>query len=131
MILLDTQAWLRLVIEPGKLSRAAASAIRRAAGSGAPALSAISVWEAGWLVRRGRIRARELPAIFLRRALDDSAVEVAAVTREIGLLAVELPDAVSADPCDRLIVATALVLGYPLVTADERIRASGAVTTIW
>lgn len=131
MILLDTQAWLRLVIEPGQLSRAAASAIRRAGGSGAPVLSAISVWEAGWLVRRGRIRARGLPATFLRRALDDSAVEVAALTREIGLLAVELPDAVSADPCDRLIVATALVLGCPLVTADERIRASGAVTTIW
>ncbi len=35
------------------------------------------------------------------------------------------------DPADRLITATALVLGCPLVTADERIRAANVVETIW
>ena len=35
------------------------------------------------------------------------------------------------DLMDRLIGATALVEGFPLVTADERIRNSGQVQTIW
>jgi PIN domain nuclease of toxin-antitoxin system len=35
------------------------------------------------------------------------------------------------DPADRLIVATALHLGIPLVTTDARIRAAGVVETIW
>jgi PIN domain nuclease of toxin-antitoxin system len=36
-----------------------------------------------------------------------------------------------ADPADRLIVATALVHAVPLVTRDERIRASRSCRTIW
>jgi len=35
------------------------------------------------------------------------------------------------DPFDRLIAGTALRLGAPLLTNDERIRASGLVRTIW
>jgi PIN domain nuclease of toxin-antitoxin system len=35
------------------------------------------------------------------------------------------------DPWDRFIVATAQTLNSPLVTRDERIRASGLVQTIW
>jgi PIN domain nuclease of toxin-antitoxin system len=36
-----------------------------------------------------------------------------------------------ADPFDRLITGTALRLDVPLLTNDERIRASGAVRTVW
>jgi len=32
---------------------------------------------------------------------------------------------------DRLIAATAMVEGMPLVTSDARIQDSGVVTTIW
>jgi PIN domain nuclease of toxin-antitoxin system len=35
------------------------------------------------------------------------------------------------DPADRIIGATAVVQGLPLVTADRAIRESGAVTTVW
>lgn len=36
-----------------------------------------------------------------------------------------------ADPSDRLIVATALALGLPLITADSTITDSGLVPIIW
>jgi PIN domain nuclease of toxin-antitoxin system len=36
-----------------------------------------------------------------------------------------------ADPFDRLIAGTAIRLDAPLITGDERIRASGVVRTIW
>lgn len=35
------------------------------------------------------------------------------------------------DPFDRFIVATAVQLGAPLVTADREISKAGAVRTIW
>jgi PIN domain nuclease of toxin-antitoxin system len=35
------------------------------------------------------------------------------------------------DPWDRFIVATARVLGVPLVTCDRQITTSGVVETIW
>ncbi len=35
------------------------------------------------------------------------------------------------DPFDRLIAATALRLDVPLLTSDQRIRASGLVRTVW
>jgi len=35
------------------------------------------------------------------------------------------------DPWDRFIVATALALDLPLVTADRRIQKSGLVEAIW
>jgi len=39
--------------------------------------------------------------------------------------------AVLVDPFDRLIAGTAIRLDAPLITGDERIRASGLVRTIW
>ena len=47
------------------------------------------------------------------------------------MAAAQLADAFPGDPMDRIIAATALTEGIPLVTADERIRRSGVVRTIW
>lgn len=35
------------------------------------------------------------------------------------------------DPVDQLVAATALELGFPLVTSDERLRALPGIETIW
>jgi PIN domain nuclease of toxin-antitoxin system len=53
------------------------------------------------------------------------------ITPEIAAFAVELPSSFPKDPADRLIAATAMVEGAPLVTADERIRQAKLVQTIW
>ncbi|GAB4440928.1 MAG: hypothetical protein Kow0031_22880 [Anaerolineae bacterium] len=49
------------------------------------------------------------------------------VNRKLG----RMPDSVNKDPADRLIVATALVEQAVLVTADENLRQSEAITTLW
>jgi PIN domain nuclease of toxin-antitoxin system len=131
VILLDTQAWLRWIIEPEKLSRSASSAIRRSVRSGGCGIAAISIWEASWLIRTGRIRTRRSARDFLGDALEASEIRSAPLTPEICILASELSDRLPRDPCDRMIVATALTLGCPLVTADEKILASRAVESIW
>jgi PIN domain nuclease of toxin-antitoxin system len=71
------------------------------------------------------------PREWLAATIAATGVEVSALTAEVCHRASELPLTVPTDPCDRLIVATALTLGCPLVTADERIRASRSVETIW
>ncbi len=53
------------------------------------------------------------------------------ITAEIAQLAAELPDSYPSDPMDRLIGATALAQGVPLVTRDRAIRSSRAVPVIW
>ena len=45
--------------------------------------------------------------------------------------AVMLPAKYPRDPADRVIGATALVEGVPLITADREIRNSRALQTIW
>jgi PIN domain nuclease of toxin-antitoxin system len=53
------------------------------------------------------------------------------VTANIALQGFDLPARFPNDPVDRIIAATALIEGIPLVTADREIRRSRAVSTIW
>ena len=131
MIVLDTQAWLWLAADEQKLSKKAASAISRADRSSGLGLPAIAVWEAVWLHRRRRLSTTLPLRDWLARLFGLTSVQVLPLTPEICALAAELPSTMSSDPCDRLIAATALHHGSPLVTADEKIRASGCVQTIW
>lgn len=131
MILLDSHAWIRAASDKDSISKRAASAIRRHERSGGVGISAISLWEAALLHRRGRIKTAEPLRewlVFLARA---AGLEVHPLSLEVSLAAVSLPAAFPADPADRLITATAIVLRCPLVTADERIRAASVVETIW
>ena len=53
------------------------------------------------------------------------------ITAKIALQAYALPVSYPKDPGDRVIGATALIEGLNLVTADQAIRQSKAVPTIW
>ena len=52
-------------------------------------------------------------------------------TAKVTGLAHQLPANYSSDPCDRLIVATALAEGIALVTKDAKIRNCKPLSTIW
>jgi PIN domain nuclease of toxin-antitoxin system len=56
---------------------------------------------------------------------------VAAVDAATMAQLMSFPLSVLPDPWDRMIVATALHLGVPLVTRDRAITAAGVVATIW
>jgi PIN domain nuclease of toxin-antitoxin system len=129
VILLDTHALVWAVAEPKRLSRAAASAIRRARREEGVAVSAITLWELAALVARGRIRAYGTVEATVRLIVEG--VTVKPLTAEIAALATQFSDDYSNDPADRLIGATARAEALPLVTRDERIRRCPLLKTVW
>ena len=130
MLLLDTHAILWLLGSPERLSSAAARAIEHAELSGAAiALSCLSLYEIANGVARKRIIIRESIESFLAQVEKD--LLVLPVTKRAAISAANLLAPFPDDPFDRIIAATALTEGIPLITADERIRRAGIVQTIW
>lgn len=79
--------------------------------------------------QRIRLDAPELP--WIAEAIERSGTVVLELTLEIAVLAGTLQSERVRDPADRIIVATAMHHGLPLVTKDGEIQAAGLVRTIW
>ena len=97
--------------------------------AGEVALSGVSLYEIAWLLQRRRIKLEQPLEQFLGGI--ESRFELVPPDAPIAVAAAQLPPAFPSDPIDRIIAATAQVFGAALITADERIRRSGAVRTIW
>ncbi len=127
MILLDTHVVVWLAFEEARISKQAASKILEAREGGEGlAISDISLFELARIFNRERVRL----AIAVESALAEveRRFSVLPITGQISLRTLSLP---AKDPVDRIIGATALVEGIPLITADRKIRNSGALATIW
>lgn len=131
MILLDTHVLLWLAAEPERLSRRAASAIRRALRSGGIAIASISLWEIAMLFSEGRIRSRGTIEASIEGLLRGTGATLREITPAVAALATQFPADFSADPADRLIAATARDGGLTLITRDDQMRSSPLLRTIW
>jgi PIN domain nuclease of toxin-antitoxin system len=131
LIVLDTHALVWWLTQAPGLSPAAKRAIGRNAGNGEIVVSAISILEIATAVRRGRLQFSVPLDQWLAdtRSLPELRVEPASA--EIAALAGSMPEPMHGDPADRLIAATATLLGAALVTGDERLRAVPGLKTIW
>jgi PIN domain nuclease of toxin-antitoxin system len=90
--------------------------------SGHTAVSAISFWEVGTLIRKGRIRLK-MDLLAWRESFLRQGVQEFPVTGDIGILASGF-QGFHGDLADRLIAATALHHSATLITADPRILSS-------
>lgn len=120
-----------VVAHPERVSRTAASAIRRARVSDGLAIADVSLWELALLFRSGILRFHGTVETAVRDLITESAVIVKPITAEIAAIAAELPADYPKDPADRLIGATAMADGLSLVTRDERISQYTRIKTIW
>ena len=130
MILLDTHVIVWLASDKRRLSRTAKAAIDDARqADGGLAISDFTLYELSLLSRKKQIGL----VISLEFFLSEVAKRfvVLPITGQICVSALSLPAGYPKDPADRIIGATALVEGIPLITADREIRKSGVVPTIW
>ena len=117
-LLLDTHIWIWSHLEPGRLIPAVAAALEDSKTE--LWLSPISIWELLVLVGKGRVTLTSEVDDWVSLALDRAPMNEAPLTHEVALAtrSIDLPHN---DPADRLLAATATVLGLTLVTADRRL----------
>jgi PIN domain nuclease of toxin-antitoxin system len=130
VILLDTHVVIWLGLNPERISRSAILAIEELRNKQmTPAISGVTLYEIALLAARNRVAFRSPVEAFLDEV--ENRFDVKPITARICAETMRLPDSYPKDPMDRIIGATAIVEGCPLITADAVIQASKAVATVW
>jgi len=131
VIVLDTHAWVWLANNPESLSKEAKKAVDAAIEEKEVLVSSISAWEVALLGAKKRLK--------LTMEVEDWIVKYEAlpfirfvpVDNYLAVKSVRLPEPLHGDPADRIIIATSIASGAPLITKDERILNYPHVKTIW
>jgi len=131
MILLDTHAWIWFVSNPELLSEKAKKSIGKALKNKSLFVSSISVWEVALLVLKGRLNLKMDVADWIAKSENLSFIQFVPVDNSIALKSVNLTQPLHNDPADRIIIATAMTMGFFLVTKDEKILNYQYVKCIW
>ncbi|MGA7916320.1 MAG: type II toxin-antitoxin system VapC family toxin [Candidatus Acidiferrales bacterium] len=128
---LDTHAAIWYLLDSAKLSESVYALIDGAAGNGTPTfISAVSLVEVVYLVERGRIAADAFDRFARELGSENPAFTIAPLDANVATALKRIPRNAAPDMPDRIIAATALHLGLPLVTRDRRLQSAG-IQTIW
>jgi len=131
MIVLDTHVWVLFVSNPELLSKRAKRALDAAMEEKGILISSISAWEVAVLVAKKRLRLTLDVTDWLTKSEALPFITFIPVDNAIAIKSVNLPQPLHSDPADRIIIATAISMGAPLVTKDEKILKYAHIQTIW
>lgn len=121
-LILDTHIWIWVVEGArARLSELAIQEIEDASRRGEILISAISVWEVAMLEAKGRISLARSLHEWVRAALRAPGARLLELRPEIAIESARLPGGPHADPADRILAASARVLGARLATCDARL----------
>jgi PIN domain nuclease of toxin-antitoxin system len=131
VIVVDTHVLIWDALRPELLSDNAKKALTKANENDGILLCEISLWEIAMLVKKGRISLGASYQEFIRLVLLSKNYQLQGITPEIAELSTQLSEDINNDPADRIIAATSLVMGFPLITADRNLNQADSLTTIW
>ena len=131
VIVLDTHIWIWWISNPEQLTENAKNAIEKGVAERTICVSSICAWEVAMLVSKGRLQLTMDVNDWISKSETLPFLHFEPVNNRIAMKAVGLPGYIHNDPVDRIIIATALVLGAVLVTKDEKIRSYSHVKTVW
>ncbi len=120
MIILDTHTWIWHIQGDQKLTADYTKVIRQYESIGI-GVSAISLWEIAKAVELGRLLLPVPIEDWFSIALTYPGVTLLPLTPQFAVESTRLPGAFHKDPSDQIIVATARIYNYPLVTFDAKI----------
>lgn len=131
MIVLDTHAWIWFISNPDLLSKRAKKAVNAAVKDKGILISSISAWELALLVTKNRIKLTLDVTDWIAKSESLPFIQFVPLTNSIAVKSVNLPLPLHPDPADRIIIATALSAGAPLVTKDKKLLDDSSIKTIW
>ena len=128
MILLDTHILIWMDEDSGDLGLTSQNRISKAHSKEQLAVSAISFWEIGMLIEKGRLKFKQ-DLLSWRNQMLSAGLNEIPVDGSVAIQAAGLAK-FHGDPADRIIVATSKLLDARLVTADKKILEYRSVKTI-
>ncbi|MGD9696642.1 MAG: type II toxin-antitoxin system VapC family toxin [Thermoleophilia bacterium] len=127
MIVFDTHAWVWWADGDHRLSQRVSDRLL----TDEMGVSAMSCFEVAQLARLGKLGLATTPEAWIGRALALPGVRLIPVDDRIAVAAAMLGGGFYGDPADRVIYATARVIGAPLATKDRKMRRFDPALTLW
>lgn len=130
-VVLDTHSAIWYLEGSPRLSVGALAAIRAALAAGDLVfVSAVTIVELTYLVEKGRFPPTLLDQLFAELRKPSPELVVAPLDLTTADVLRTIPGSLIRDMPDRMIAATAVALGLPLVSCDKQIQTSG-IAVIW
>ena len=127
----DTHTVIWYIYDDARLSPTAHTWIESAAATGEQiAISTITLVEMVYLVEKGRIEAAALTRLMAELDSADTVLVEVPLDRYVAQTMHRIARSEVPDMPDRIIAATALHLGIPIISRDRRIQAAD-LKTIW
>ncbi|NMF59846.1 type II toxin-antitoxin system VapC family toxin [Pseudanabaena yagii GIHE-NHR1] len=131
-VVADTHTIIWYLRSPEKLSTNAVNAVDNALNNGESIfISAISLVEINYLVEKNRIPTSSLEQLL--QLIDDPLVKLVVVPLDtpVAKAFTQISRKIVPEMGDRIIAATALYLGLPLVTKDHKISNLSNIQIVW
>lgn len=130
-VVADTHALVWYLSDSSQLSARALTALNQAAlMNGSIYLASITMVELAYLVERRRLAESNLLALDALLNAGSGALSLVSLDGDVARALRRIPRDIVPDMPDRIIAATGLYLGLPVVTRDARIQAA-PIATIW
>jgi PIN domain nuclease of toxin-antitoxin system len=128
--LLDTHILVYWLGDDPRLSAAQAAVIQQATPAQPLWVADTSLWEIATLSTLGRLTFDRPLQAWLEAATAPPLVQRVGISPAIAAAVAALPPWFHRDPADRILVATAQVLGMTLLTRDQRLLDAALVPTV-